>query len=312
MAKAVNGAAGSPQYDLIFFCDFYMSLYLERPLENLCFIVDVIDSPSLLLESYFKESNTFKDRIVSYANYVWAKRYEKLYFSKIKNMILVSSIDRERIKRSCPKSNAWVVPNGVDTEYFKARLVGEPDENSLLFTGVMSYRPNYESAIYFITEIFPLVLQHKPDITLTIVGKDPPSQLKALTSQFPNIKLTGFVNDIRKYFDDATIYISPMISGTGMKNKVLEAWAMSKPVVATSASCGGLDTRDGENILIANDPKTFSEMIKRLLKDPELKVKLATNGRKNVEKFYSWKNRADMFEEIFVAVINEFKKDMLN
>lgn len=312
MENAINERIASSEYDLVFFCNFTMYLYFERHLDNSCFIVDVIDSPSLLLGSYFKESNTFKDRVVSYANYVWAKRYEKKYFSKIRNMILVSPIDRDRIKMNCPRSNTWVVPNGVDTEYFKAGLVEASKKDSLLFTGVMSYRPNYEAAINFITEIFPLVLQDKPDINLTIVGKDPPSQLQSLTSQFPNVKLTGFVSDIREYFDNATIYISPLTSGAGMKNKILEAWAMSKPVVATSTSCAGLDARDGENILIANNPKAFSEMINRLLTDPDLRVKLATIGRKTAEKFYSWKNRADMLENIFVEVINQHKKDMIN
>jgi glycosyltransferase involved in cell wall biosynthesis len=308
MANIVNKTIASSEYDLVFFCDITMYLYLERNFEKSCFIVDAVDSPSVLFESYLRESKAFKDRIVGYGNYVWAKRYEKLFYSKIRNIIFVSPIDRDRVKTSCPKSNVWIVPNGVDTEYFKARCLEPPTNESLLFTGVMNYRPNYESAIYFISEIFPLVLRYKPDITLTVVGKDPPLQLQALAGHFPNVKLTGFVDDIRGCFDRSTIYISPLTSGAGMKNKILEAWAMSKPVVATSISCAGLDARDGENILIANDPKTFSEMIRKLLTDRNLKVKLATNGRETAEKCYSWKNRADVLEKIFVEVINKYRK----
>jgi glycosyltransferase involved in cell wall biosynthesis len=302
MARIVNENMSSSKYDLIFFCDFSMR-YLHDVYERTNYIVDVQDSPSLLFKSYFNAEKQLRKKIMSYMNYVWAKRYERIYLSKVKNMIFVSLVDQVFVKRNCPHSNIWVVPNGVDTEYFKPVSKETQSKNALLFTGVMGYRPNHESMVYFIKEILPLVRKKIPDIFLIIAGKDPMPELQSLAKRVPRIKLTGFVQDLRPYFNESMIYVAPIVSGAGIKNKILEAWAMGKPVVASSKCCDGIKATDGQDCLIANTPSIFAESVIRLFSSPSLRNTLAENGRRTAEEFYSWKSRARELGEIFIEVI---------
>ena len=310
MATTVKEKVFSLKYDLIYCCDFSIR-YLDYSFERPPVIVDLQDSPSLLLKSYIKTEKYLKRKVLSYLNYIWAKRYERVHFSKIKNMIFVSPMDQAFVQRNCPNSNLWVVPNGVNTEYFKPKQKGTRSKNSLLFTGVMDYRPNHESMIYFMKEILPLLKKATPNITLTIAGKNPTHDLIELAQKNPEIKLTGFVKDLRPYFNECMIYVAPIISGAGMKNKILEAWAMSKPVVASSMSCIGLKAVDGQNCLIADSPHAFAEKIILLFSDLNLRNKLAQNARSTAKELYSWQSRARMLEDIFSEVIENQNKSKL-
>jgi len=175
----------------------------------------------------------------------------------------------------------------------------------------MDYRPNHESMIYFMKEILPLLKKATPNITLTIAGKNPTHDLIELAQKNPEIKLTGFVKDLRPYFNECMIYVAPIISGAGMKNKILEAWAMSKPVVASSMSCIGLKAVDGQNCLIADSPHAFAEKIILLFSDLNLRNKLAQNARSTAKELYSWQSRARMLEDIFSEVIENQNKSKL-
>lgn len=304
MAKVVNQEIMSLKYELIYFSGFSMFLYNKLKLEKHTYIVDVIDSLSIYLKNdYIKEKNIIK-KIKCYLNYMWAVNYEKIHHSRASNMILVSSIDAEQVKKHCPASNVWVIPNGVDTDYYVSKNKCKMTENILLFTGVMNYHPNNESIIYFIKEILPLVKRRVPNVKLLVAGKNPMPELRRMATRLPGIDLTGYVADMRPYFDKAAIYIAPMISGAGLKNKILEAWAMSKPVVAFPLSCDGIDAVDGYNALIAGSREEFADKIVKVLSDPMQSDKLAKNGRKTVEKSYSWISKSKMLEEVFSKVLN--------
>lgn len=303
MANVVRQMIDSPDYDLIYFCDFSVYCHSDGSIGQRPYIVDIQDSPTVLFDSKVRNQRTAKQKVRAYLNLLWARRYERTYFSKIKNMIFVSELDRAYVQKRCRQSNIWVVPNGVDIDYFKPKDKRSGMGNRLLFTGVMDYHPNHEAMVYFIREILPVVRSKVRDVSLTIAGKNPMPELQELASRTPDVKLTGFVKDMRPYFDDADVYISPLISGAGIKNKILEAWAMAKPAVASTVSCSGLEVRDGENIILADGTKRFSEEIVRLLKNGQLQSKLAREGRKTAEESYSWKRRAYELESVCVEVM---------
>ena len=304
MSEVVKREISSSKYDLIYFSGFSMFLYTNLQINRTVYVVDVIDSLFLYLKNELLKQKDIVSKVKSYQNYIWAKNYEKKHFSKAKEMILISPVDADHVKKNCPNSRVWVIPNGVDTEYFINDSKFMTHENTLLFTGVMDYPPNNECIIYFIKDIIPLVRKKFAKISLLVVGKNPSSELQNMAREFPGIRLTGYVNDIRPYFAEAAIYVAPIISGAGLKNKILEAWAMSMPVVASGLSCGGIDARDGYNVAIANTTKAFADKVIELLSDPMLRNKLAQNGRITAERCYSWKSKAESLEKIFTDVIN--------
>ncbi len=299
METAINQNISSRAYDLIHFSGFSSFLYYRLRTHDIPFIVDIIDSLSLYLKSYFQKHKSLK----TFIHYIWSSRYEMLHFPKAKNAIFVSPVDKDQVASKCPYSRMWVVPNGVDVAYFCSNNMPDNSNYKILFTGVMDYNPNHDSIMYFIKSIYPLIKAKIPHATLTIAGKNPTVELQAVCHDNPDIIATGAVSDMRPYFDDASVYVAPIIAGAGLKNKILEAWAMSKPVVSTTMGGYGLEAVDGKNLLFADSPSIFAEKVITLLENPSLRMRLATDGRKTVEQSYSWKAQSDKLGEIFKEVL---------
>jgi polysaccharide biosynthesis protein PslH len=294
----------SGSYDLLFVCGLYSMLYIDKGSIRIPYIVDIVDSMSLLFKSYLDNEHRPFHKLRLYLNYIWATRYEKMHCSQLNNIIMCTSVDSGIIKRHCPQSNVWTVPEGVDTEYYRSTKPAVPGKK-LLFTGVMDYEPNNAAMLHFIRNIFPLIRKSDPDIILTIAGKNPTPELKFLAERTSGVIVTGFVDDMRPFFESSTVYVSPLVTGAGIKNKILESWAMSLPVVATSLSCSGMEAIANENVLIADSPQEFSQKVLALLGDNTLRTKLSQSGRKTVEQQYSWSNRSDMTKDIIDNILNQ-------
>ncbi len=179
----------------------------------------------------------------------------------------------------------FVIPNGVDLDYFSPSL-DRIRPNSLVFTGSMNYYPNADGAVYFLQEIFPLILHEVPGATITVVGNGPPKSLLRLRAR--NIEVTGFVPDVRPFISSSALYVVPLRMGGGTRLKVMEAMAMKKPVVTTSIGCEGIQLRHDESVMIADHPREFAASVIELLRDPQKANRIAEVGHDSVQKQYSW------------------------
>jgi glycosyltransferase involved in cell wall biosynthesis len=189
-----------------------------------------------------------------------------------------------------------VLPNGVATDFFQpSERVPEP--HSLVFVGNLDSAANVAGVHYFYREILPLIRQACPTVRWYVVGANPPPDVLALAAD-PCVSVTGFLDDVRPYLERASIVVSPMISGSGIKNKVLEAWAMGKAVVSTPLGCAGLRAVDHTNIAIAMGRRKFAELTITLLHRPDLAATLGRAGRQTVERYYSWDAQAARLEAI--------------
>jgi glycosyltransferase involved in cell wall biosynthesis len=138
---------------------------------------------------------------------------------------------------------------------------------------------------WFVGEVWPLVLQHRTDIKLTIVGSNMPATIRELTA--PNVVVAGFVEHIDPLIDRARISIAPLRYGAGVKGKINQAMACGLPVVATDVAAEGMDLHHGEELLVADSPQAFADAVLRLYDDESLWQRLATGGRRNIEKHFS-------------------------
>ena len=133
-----------------------------------------------------------------------------------------------------------------------------------------------------------------PEATLLVIGQ--PTKATAWMDPLDGIDFVGFHRDFRSYFAKAHMSIVPLLSGSGTRFKILDSWAMGKPIVSTRIGAEGLAFEDGENLLIADQPKDFVEQIDRMYKDKELRRHLAKKGRRLAEDQYSWKAIVDHLE----------------
>lgn len=139
----------------------------------------------------------------------------------------------------------------MDVDFFKPTGTVATRPNSLVFTGSMDWLPNEDAMQYFINDVMPLVRQTVPDLRLTIVGRSPYPSLVELAQRDKNITVTGRVDDVRPYIEEATAFIVPIRIGGGTRLKIYEAMAMEKPVISTTVGAEGLPVRDGKELMLA-------------------------------------------------------------
>jgi glycosyltransferase involved in cell wall biosynthesis len=170
--------------------------------------------------------------------------------------------------------------------------VTEP--SSLVFNGALTYQANYTAAKYFLQEIFPLIRERRPDATLLITGSTQNVNLGDLAWS-NNVKLTGYVADIRPLVASSSVCVVPLLDGGGTRIKILEAMALGTPVVSTTKGAEGIEARHGEHLLLADDAASFAECTVRLMRDPDLRQRLASQARRLVEERYDWKKIGEHF-----------------
>ena len=151
-----------------------------------------------------------------------------------------------------------------------------------------------------VQEILPRLRRRVAHARIGLVGRNPTDAVRALASD--QVEVTGTVEDVRPYLARAAVFACPMRLGSGIKNKILQAWAMARPVVATSASLGGISARDNVNILVRDDPQEFADAVAELMLDPQRAASLGAAGRTTVEAQYSWQMRSLQLDQLFSEI----------
>ncbi|MBA3012825.1 MAG: TIGR03087 family PEP-CTERM/XrtA system glycosyltransferase [Proteobacteria bacterium] len=228
---------------------------------------------------------------------VEAKRV--LAFEKKTNQFFDASVfvseeeSRLFIQRTGDAKKVHTLPNGVDHTYFSCDtmpLASEPDPSSkiIMFAGAMDYYANVEGVEWFCKAVFPFIRARIPEAMFFIVGNNPHFRVRRL-GNLKNVVVTGFVEDIRPYYKRARVCVVPLRIARGIQNKVLEAMAMEKPVVLTSAALCGIPACPGEHLFLADTPTAFAHDVLMLLNDKELAVKTGNSARKFTKNNFSWK-----------------------
>ncbi|MEY4642373.1 MAG: hypothetical protein RLZZ227_2367 [Pseudomonadota bacterium] len=212
--------------------------------------------------------------------------------------LTVSDTDKEQFMAMAPDSIVHATPTGVDIEYFMpasaaAGLAAE-QPLELVFSGSMDWFPNEDAMLWFTDSILPLIRRQVPEVTLTIVGRNPSQRMRELATRA--IKVTGTVDDVRPYVHRAAVYIVPLRVGGGTRIKIYEALAMGKAVVSTTVGAEGLPLTHDRDILLADTPEAFAQQVVNLIAYPATRTRLGQAGRALVETEYSWRRVARDFE----------------
>jgi len=299
MRTALSAAVDSGRYVLILEVAANTLPNLPRGALNAPLIVDSIDEP-LLRELRGLRNAPWKKR-PEHLYRAWRFwQYERSMLGRADLNIYVSEVDAGLYRRFFPGRLVAVVPNGVDTDYFAPRTT-PPHGAYVVFEGNMNYAPNVDTARRLVKEVLPFLARRMPDVRIGLVGRDPVTEVQRLASD--RVEVTGTVADVRPYLAQASVFACPMKLGSGIKNKILQAWAMARPVVATSASLGGLSALDGVNILVRDRPEAFADAVADLILNPALATAIGTAGRATAEREYSWAYRAEQFEGLLMNAL---------
>ena len=226
----------------------------------------------------------------------WRKlrRYERRACARARLVIAVSEVDRARLAADTLGARIRSIPTGVDTSYFTPNGVPEAPAR-LVFTGSMDWYPNEDAVLFFIDKVLPSIRREVPQVTLTVVGRNPSPRLRA-AGEAAGVRITGTVEDVRPWVAEAAVYVVPLRVGGGTRLKIFEGLAMRKAVVSTTVGAEGLPLVDGRHFLCADTPTDFTRAVVSLLQEPGRRKELGTAGRRLVEDQYSWARVAREFE----------------
>ncbi len=260
--------------------------------EGVRFLMDFVDFDSAKYASYGEQQggpmgwiNRREGRLLH--------QYERAVAHRADCSLFVSAAEADMFRRAggVEKCEIDALDNGVNLEYFRADGDFEPlaalEGPLLVFTGQMDYRPNVEAVESFAQQVLPLIRMEHPDASFAIVGRNPTPQVSALAA-LPGVIVTGGVPDVRGWLAAADVVVAPLRIARGIQNKVLEAMAMARPVVASPQAAEGIDACHGEHLLVARDPEAEARAVLGLLADPALAAALGMTARQRVEQRYDW------------------------
>lgn len=286
MTRAVQGAIASEHYDAVHvdtvdLAQYVMSLSAPPRLMNHHNVESVV-----LFRRAKNETNLLKKAYL-YLQAVKLRRYEAVVVREFETNAVVSKQDGDALRRISSDVNITLVPNGVDTDYFKP-LGTTRKKASVIFVASLDWYPNVDAVRYLIRDIWPKMKASIPDCEMDLIGAPPPRFVLDFARRNSDFKVHGFVEDVRPPIDSASVYIVPIRVGGGTRLKILDAMAMGKAIVSTSIGCEGIDVKDGEHIMIADTPDKFVDRVKTLIQDAQLRQRLERNARERALEMYSW------------------------
>jgi sugar transferase (PEP-CTERM/EpsH1 system associated) len=233
-------------------------------------------------------------------------RYEGQALRRFDALLAVSETDRQTFARLYPgmqRGPMYVVPTGVDTEYFA------PDPTSdagteLVFTGSMDWLPNEDAMLWFCRDVLPLIRRQVPTVRLSIVGRAPTPAVTRLAAD-SGVHVTGRVDDVRPYMRAAALYVVPLRIGGGTRLKIFEAMAMAKAVVSTTVGAEGLAVTHGRDVLLADGAPDFARSVVQLLSDMDQRRHLGRAARALVVEHFDWSTVARDLDTALLRVASQ-------
>lgn len=277
----------------------------------LCFYIDVIRKYSKAHIAYrahnieheiwqrtlCKEKNKAKKLYLT--NLV--KRLRKLeidFVNKYDSLIPITTRDGEIFRKFGNTKKIHVTPTGISLNFLSKKLK-EPDYKSVFLIGALDWTPNIEGLNWFLKESYDDIVKAFPDVSIYVAGRNAGASLVQKLKQYKNIVYLGEVEDAYEYIESKGVMIVPILSGSGMRIKIIEGMALQKAIVTTTIGTEGINTENNKNIIIADEPKEFSNAVIKLLQQPELQKQIGTDAKRFVYENYDNRRIADNLIKFF-------------
>jgi len=212
-----------------------------------------------------------------------AAKLERKWFPYFSEILIPSESDREQVLRLAPGATTTVYPNAIPLQPVRSVI----KEDVVVFSGNLGYHPNISAVRFFRQEVWPRLRERWPELVWRLVGMNPDA-VAQWTGGDPRIQLSGPVDDAVAELARAKVAVVPVLSGSGTRLKILEAWAAALPVVSTRLGAEGLPAEDGRQILLADDSVKFADAVTRLLGNETLRADLGQAGRCLLEAQFTW------------------------
>jgi glycosyltransferase involved in cell wall biosynthesis len=279
ITRALSGA----RYDVGVIEHFWCAPYLEQ-LSPVCArtVLDLYDVESVL----HARCAAVESRATATAHRVFqraSQELERFWLPRFSLVLATSQIDVDLARAIAPQARFAIYPNSLPPTV----LPPAGDEEAIVFSGNMEYHPNVTAVRFFRVEVWPRLRERWPKLVWRLVGKNP-GAVERYTAGDPRIEVTGPVEDAVCEIARSRVAVVPLLTGSGTRLKILEAWAAGLPVVSTTIGAEGLPVQDGETALLADGAEAFADAVTRLLTCTDLRHRIGNAGRLLLEKEFTW------------------------
>jgi len=275
LARLLRERLAERSYDLLYIKRLRMAQY-GLAVDGLPRVLDLTDSMTRFYEQSWRRA-PWPAKVLFWEEWRKHRGYEARVAQRFERCVIASQADLDYLQCNSGLRNIEVVPNAVDTEFFRPQPDTE-EPATFVLSGLMDKLVNIDAALYLCGEIWPRVRVRVPGARLRLVGPNPSPAVRALDGQ-PGVEVVGYAADLRDELARATAVLVPLRMGTGTKNKILQSLAMARPVVTTSAGNEGLGAISGQHLLVADSAESFAAAILRLHADPAWRTALGAAGQ---------------------------------
>ena len=285
LRRFVEATLAKPEVESVFTFSGQMAQFVPERLRQR-FVMDFVDMDSAKFAAYAEAGGPLAAMHRREARRLFA--FERAVAARADTSLFVSEAEAAlfRARAKLPRADIRALANGVDLDFYRpgAASPAEAPRPLVVFTGQMDYAPNVDAVTWFAAEVLPRL-----DATFAVVGRNPTDSVRRLASA--RVIVTGAVPDVRTWLVAADVVVAPLRIARGIQNKVLEAMATGRPVVATSAAFEGIEAEPGRDLLVADGAAAQAEAIAGLLRDPARAASLGAAARLRVESAYCWEGR---------------------
>jgi glycosyltransferase involved in cell wall biosynthesis len=299
MAQALRETIARGAFDLVHVEFTQMAHYVDY-LDGLPAILDESDIAFVRRGRFARTTPSPAKRFLLRWDTRKLKEYEIKYCSRYSAILVRTEHDRQLLRRHLPHSPIEVFPPWVDLS-FASKVRAEPLETCLLFYGAMWRPANEQGVLYFLREIFPRIQHRSESMKFIVLGSRPNERLRRVHSA--NVEVTGFVPDVAPYYDRTAVVVVSLLSGSGIKGKVIQALACGKPVVTTSVGAEGIPASENDGLFIRDDPSRFADCVDWLLCDRRF-LDFSQPAQSFVRRYYGWNAGVRRLETLYRDVMN--------
>lgn len=287
LTRVLRTWAAEVTFDAVVASSSALMPYLRDPVfRDVPKVVDLIDVDSQKWLDFARASKPPK-RWLYRLEAARVRKLEAALAKEVRAASVVSRAEAAVYDAFTHSGAATVATNGVDLAYFAPQAVEE--QPALAFVGALDYLPNEDAAVWFTNEMWPAIRARFPAAEFRIIGRSPTPAVRALAA-VPGVNLIGQVPDVRPFVASASVVVVPLRLARGVQNKVLEAMAMGKAVVAAPASLAALETVSGTHLLSASTTAEWIESVCALLSDPQRRQALGAAARQYVCERHHWEH----------------------
>ena len=297
-------------FDIIQLEGVFMAVYLPiiRQMSNARVVLRAHNVEHLIWKRLVAKKKSLKSIYIS----IQTKRLEKFeldVLNQVDGVASISDVDRDLLLQIAPslKNRIKTIHFGLNTQRYKAYQEQSGGRAVVVYIASFDWLPNLEGIEWFLNKVWPKVMAQYPKAEFHLAGRNMPPKLKNRTDK--GLRIVGEVADTASFFQQGRLLVLPLLSGSGVRIKLLESLAVGIPVISTSIGAEGVDCIHGEHILLADKPEDMAQAICLLLDDEGLRDYLGKNSRKLVQQKFELKNISEGLINFYHYLLKTKKKD---